>query len=142
MVRQVTTLTALLLVAMAACGSPSQTFPAQTFPSQTFPSRSPTITYDVGLCTYEGPDIFVVGERVRFTAVNESEYKDVGLQVWRFGTLVSPAEILYEIESSEPGFEYQFFVTFENPGRHGINCHDYLTGKPGENFVTTFIVFN
>jgi hypothetical protein len=133
-----------LLLALASCGSTAEDLPSQ----------KPTVTYDAGVCTYEGPESFTVGEGVRFIAVNLSPTNQVGFQVWRVGENVTPAEILekgiffveanwvdlHAVESAAPGFEYPFFVTFASPGRHGINCNDYSMGTPGEDYTVMFTV--
>ena len=144
--RRLIGISALLLV-LAGCGSTAEELPEQ----------KPTVTYDSGTCTYEGPESFAAGTGVRFTFVNLSPTYKVGFSFFRVGADVTPSEIhekgiffteasytspggLHAVESAVTGQDYNYREEFETPGRYAVVCNDYSMGEPGEDYATIFTI--
>jgi len=116
----------------------------------------PTAVYDGTTCKYDGPSGFDLGERVRFTGINESDTTNMGFSLWSVPEGTTADEILeigiFEVVGGgppvdeAPGF-YQmlsvptpidetgfFTVTLDTPGQHAFNCFD-LTDSGGDHAI-------
>ena len=136
--RRATTLTMLLVAALAGCSGSSE----------------PTATYTGEACDYDGPSEFEVDTTVTFTVTNESDTTDVGFAIWRFPSGVTPEEIYSEgiFEAIGPDDDFvvlsaaptpleepqDLTVAFDTSGQWGINCFDLSAGEG--DYTTMFTV--
>jgi hypothetical protein len=149
--RRVTTIAALFLLTLASCSS-----------SDSSSGSEPSATYHGGSCTYDGPSEFDGTSTVTFVVVNDSDTTEVGFSVWKIPEGVTSEEVLEKgILSSQPqgtqfqdepwlgivspptiiGTAFEFSVTFEEEGQHGIVCFDLSTEtESGADHVTMFNV--
>ncbi len=134
-------LTLLFVFVLAGCGG----------------SSAPTATLSGDRCDYDGPLEFDLNADVTFTFINESDSTNVGFAVWRFPSGVTPEEIyavgifdavgpddelVVSQRSPNPIGEPQDVpVSFDAPGRWGINCFFFTAdASPGNDYATMLTV--
>ena len=137
--RRLATLSALLLVFLAACAS--------SLPD-------PRVTYHGGSCTYEGPTVFDTDEEVTFTVVNKSETTEVAFglvsfsepvtpeEIFELGILEAGGEIVWLVQAYEIGKQYGLVQTVNIASLHGLNCWDQsLSSDDTHQDFTTILTF-
>ena len=132
MVRRITALVTLLVLAVAGCSSSSEP-PAPLEPSAIFTGSA---------CEYSGPSEFDVNTSVLFKFTNDSDVTNMGFAVMNLELGDDEDAALNGTNPPTPvGTSRIFSVTFGETGRHAVAC--YLPGageSETQRYITEFNV--